>query len=134
MHKENQNVPKINKQLKELLNEDLLHEMSNFRKYITGLPVNISLQIETDEEKHYQHNLPKLKFQNNNADRITSRADLIPVSIDPINPKVLIDKPYNKKYFKAVRQWIINNYDALMQFWHQEIDEFQLKARLKGEK
>ena len=121
----------IAKDFKKLLQEDLLYEMSNFRKNITGLPVNLSLQIETDEEKSYKHNKPKLKFQNNNSDRITSRADLIPISIDKTNPEVLIDKPYNKAYYKTVREWIIQNYEALMQFWHQEIDEFELKDKLK---
>lgn len=121
----------VAKDLKELLQEDLLYEMSNFRKHITGLPVNLSLQIETDEEKQYKHNLPRLKFQNNNADRVTSKDDLIPISIDPKDPKVLIDKPYNKKYFKEVRQWIIDHYDLLMQFWNQEIDEFELRDALK---
>ena len=123
----------VAKDLKDLLQEDLLYEMSNFRKHITGLPVNLSLQIETDEEKQYQHNLPRLKFQNNNADRVTSKSDLIPVSIDPKDPKVLIDKPYDKKYFKAVRQWIIDHYDLLIQFWNQEIDEFELRDALKQE-
>lgn len=127
----NKDTKQLNKELKELLNEDLLYEMSNFRKHITGLPVNISLQIETDEEKQYQHNLPRLKFQNNNSDRITSKSDLIPVSIDPKNPKVLIDKEYNKKYFEEVKKWIIKNYDLLIQFWDQEIDEFELKDKLR---
>ena len=121
----------ISQKLKELLQEDLMYEMSNFRKCVTGLPVNLSLQIETDEEKQYQHNLPRLKFQNNTADKVTSKADLIPVSIDRENPEVLIDKPYNKNYFKEVRLWIIRNYDALIQFWNQEIDEFELKDLLK---
>ena len=127
----NKDTKKLNKELKELLNEDLLYEMSNFRKHITGLPVNLSLQIETDEEKQYQHNLPRLKFQNNNSDRITSKSDLIPVSIDPKNPEVLIDKEYNKKYFEEVKKWIIKNYDLLIQFWNQEIDEFELKDKLR---
>ena len=120
----------ITKKLKELLNEDLLHEMSNFRKNVTGLPVNLSLQIQTDEETQYKHNLPRLKFQNNTADKITSRSDLIPISIDPVNPKVLIDKPYEEQYYNAVRQWIINHYDLLIQFWNQDIDEFELKDAL----
>lgn len=128
---ENNYFNTVNKQLKELLKEDLLYEMSNFRKHITGLPVNLSLQIQTDEEKQYPHNLPRLKFQNNASDKVTSRADLIPVSIDAHDPKVLIDKPYNKKYFKAVRQWIIDNYEALIRFWNQDIDEFELKELLK---
>ena len=113
-----------------LLNEQDMSEMSNFRKRITGLPMNISLQIETDEEKHYQHNLPRLKFQNNTADRVTSTSDLIPVSISD-NPEVLIDKPYDYTLFKAVKEFIIKNKEALLQFWNQEIDEFELKDMLK---
>lgn len=126
-------IKQLNEELKKLLDEDLLYEMSNFRKKITRLPVNLSLQIQTDEEKRYQHNLPSLKFQNNTADTVTSKQDLIPVSIDPINPEVLIDKPYNKKYYRIVRKWIIDHYDLLIKFWNQEIDEFDLKDALQAE-
>ena len=84
-------------------------------------------------EKRYQHNLPRLKFQNNTADPVTSKQDLIPVSIDPVNPEVLIDKPYNKKYYQIVRKWIIKHYDLLIKFWNQEIDEFDLKDALQAE-
>lgn len=119
------------KELYKLIeHRDKFCEMSNFRKKITGLPVNLSLQIETDEEKNYQHNLPRLKFQNNTADRVTSNADLIPVSIDPFNPQVLVDKKYDRKIFKLVKDWIILNYDSLIKFWNQEIDEFELKDLL----
>ena len=126
-------INQLNEELKKLLDEDLLYEMSNFRKKITGLPVNLSLQIQMDEEKRYQHNLPRLKFQNNTADTVTSKQDLIPVSIDPINPEVLIDKPYNKKYYRIVRKCIIDHYDLLIKFWNQEIDEFDLKDALQAE-
>lgn len=126
-------IKQLNEELKKLLDEDLLYEMNNFRKKITGLPVNLSLQIQTDEEKRYQHNLPRLKFQNNIADTVTSKQDLIPVSIDPINPEVLIDKPYNTKYYRIVRKWIIDHYDLLIKFWNQEIDEFDLKDALQSE-
>lgn len=127
----NKSITKLNKDIEKLLNEDLLYEMSSFRKHITGLPVNLSLQIQTDEEKKYSHNLPRLKFQNNNSDRVTSKADLIPVSIDPVEPKVLVDKEYNEQYFNQVKQWIIKNYEPLIQFWNQEIDEFELKDKLE---
>ena len=33
-------INQLNEELKKLLDEDLLYEMSNFRKKITGLPVN----------------------------------------------------------------------------------------------
>lgn len=126
----NQKIQKLIEDMKLVLEEDTLNEMSNFRKRITGLPVNLSLQIETDDDKKYPHNVPRLKFQNNTADRITSKADLIPISIDKENPVVLIDKPYDSIIYKQVRQWIIINYDALIQFWKQEIDEFELKDKL----
>ena len=35
----------IAKDLKKLLQEDLLYKMNNFHKNITGHPVNLSLQI-----------------------------------------------------------------------------------------
>lgn len=126
----NQKIQKLIEDMKLVLEEDTLNEMSNFRKRITGLPVNLSLQIETDDDKKYPHNVPRLKFQNNTADRITSKADLIPMSIDKENPVVLIDKSYDSIIYKQVRQWIIINYDALIQFWKQEIDEFELKDKL----
>lgn len=126
----NQKIQKLIEDMKLVLEEDTLNEMSNFRKRITGLPVNLSLQIETDDDKKYPHNVPRLKFQNNTADRITSKADLIPISIDKENPVVLIDKPYDSIIYKQVRQWIIINYDALIQFWKQEIDEFELKDKI----
>lgn len=121
---------KLNEELLKRIETEPITEMSNFKKRITGLPVNLSLQIETDEDKQYPHNLPRLKFQNNTADRVTGRTDLIPVSIDKTNPQVLINKPYDTQIFKLVRKWIIANYDALMQFWNQEIDEFELKDLL----
>ena len=43
---------------------------------------------------------------------------------------MLIDKPYEEQYYNAVRQWIINHYDLLIQFWNQDIDEFELKDAL----
>ena len=109
-----------------------LWEMSNLRKRITGLPVNLSLQIETDDDKKYPHNIPRLKFQNNTSDRITSRADLIPVSISS-DPKVLVNKKYDIQIFKAVVIFIRRNKDALLKFWYQEIDEYELKDLLKME-
>ena len=121
----------LNEKLEKIIEQETMWEMSNFRKKVTGLPVNLSLQIETDEDKKYPHNLPRLKFQNNTADRITSVKDLIPVSIDAKNPRILIDAQYDKQIFKLIQQWIILNYDALMQFWNQEIDEFELKDLLK---
>ena len=124
-------IQQANLDIERFFENEQINEMSNFRKRITGLPVNLSLRIATDDDKQYPHNLPRLKFQNNTADRITSRADLIPISIDSKNPKVLIDKEYDSKIFNLVSKWIILNYNALIQFWNQEIDEFELKDLLK---
>ena len=125
---------KSDKELERELLEELMNiqldEMSNLTKRRTGLPMNISVQIETDEQKKYKHNLPRLKFQNNKSDRVTGISDLIPISISD-NPKVLIDKKYENELYKAAREWIILNKDVLLQFWNQEIDIAELLLLLK---
>lgn len=119
-----------NEYIRKFLAEDTLWEMTNLRKSVTGLKVNISVQFQPDDQKKYPHDLPRVKFQNNTSDRVTSRSDLIFISIAD-NPEVLINKPYDKKIFDQVRSWVILNKDALLAFWNQDIDEEELKQRLR---
>lgn len=124
-------IKKLNEDLKKLINEDTLWEMSNVRKSRTGLPCNVSIQFQPDNKKKYQHNKPRVKFQNNKADRVTSLSDLIPVSIED-NPQVLIDVKYDKDIFKQVRKWIILNKDLLLEYWNQNIDDYEFIERMKS--
>lgn len=114
----------------ECINEDYIWLTTNIRKLETGLPCNISIQVETDDGKKYQHNLPRLKFQNNTFDKITSQSDLIPISISD-DPVVLISKSYDNKLYKQVRKWILLNKDNLLLVWNQELSEFEFMKIMK---
>lgn len=48
--------------------------------------------------------------------------ELLPVSINRINPKILIDKEIPD--FQSVKQWIIENYNILINHWNNRIDDF----------
>lgn len=47
--------------------------------------------------------------------------DVIPISIDEFNPKVLVDREVPN--FEKVANWIKRNYSVLIQHWHQEFDD-----------
>lgn len=123
-------MKEILEELKELLARDTLWEMANIRKNRTGLPCNISIQFQTDDKKKYKHNIPRLKFQNNTSDTVTSERDLIPVSIED-EPRVLIDKKYDTKPFRYVKEWIILNKDILLQYWNQGIDDYDFIQQMR---
>lgn len=123
-------MKEILEELRKLIEQDTLWEMTNLRKFETGLPSNISIQVLYDENRKYPHNMPRIKFQNNTSDRITGVSDLIPVSIED-EPRVLIDKPYNKKIFKMVKKWIQLNKEGLLKVWNQEMTEFEFLKQMK---
>lgn len=108
------------KTFKEFLKEEQLFEMSILKKKrYTKLPVNIWLSIKTEE----RHNKPRLKFQNNKSDTLSSIKDLIPISIED-NPEILIDTKIdiNNKGIQIIKNWIKINKVELLKFWNQEID------------
>ena len=108
------------KTFKEFLKEEQLFEMSTLKKKrYTKLPVNIWLSIKTEE----RHNKPRLKFQNNKSDTLSSIKDLIPISIED-NPEILIDTKIdiNNKDIQIIKNWIKINKVELLKFWNQEID------------
>lgn len=123
-------MKEILEELKEILAKDTLWEMTNLRKFETGLPANVSIQVLSDENRKYPHNMPRIKFQNNTSDRITGISDLIPVSIED-EPHVLIDKPYNKKLFRPVKKWIQLNKENLLKVWNQEMTEFEFMKQMR---
>ena len=53
---------------------------------------------------------------------------IVPVSIDRINPEILIDKEIPK--FEIIKDWIIKNYNILIKYWKQEINGYQLFSEL----
>lgn len=126
----NKDMKEILEELRKLIEQDTLWEMTNLRKFETGLPVNVSIQLQPDNMKKYRYNIPRLRFQNNTSDRVTSYNDLIPTSIED-NPHVLIDKRYDTKLFKCVKEWIILNKDILLQHWNQDIDSYEFIQQMQ---
>ena len=48
-------------------------------------------------------------------------SDVIPISIDEFNPKVLVDREVPG--FEKIAEWIKKNYSVLIRHWNQELDD-----------
>ena len=87
-------------------------EMTLLRKVDTKLPVNLWID-ETDRATP-----PKVLFQNNYADRFTSKKDLIPISIEE-RPNVIM-QDYSLEIsiedFDKVTSFISNNRIAISRY------------------
>lgn len=94
--------------------KERIADMSNIRQIRTGLDVII--WVETGGEKREtKHNLERIKFEDVNT------KNLIPITISK-KPELL--GGYNEdninisaKQLRAIKKWIIENYDALMDLW-----------------
>ena len=103
--------------------KERIADMSNIRQIRTGLDVII--WVETNGgERETKHNLARIKFEDVNTKK------LIPISISK-KPELL--RGYNEdkininaKQLRAIKKWIIENYDALMDLWEGVIttDDF----------
>ena len=54
--------------------------------------------------------------------------NIVPVFIDRINPKILIDKEIPE--FEIIKNWTIKHYEVLRKYWKQEINGYQLFSKL----
>lgn len=109
-----------------------LFEMSNITKAHTRLPVNIWVD-DFGISRNVPHNSPRIKFQVDKADK--AHGPLIPISISK-NPEILINnyKTYtnlNNYEIGQIKNFIIRNYDLLMQYWNQEINIDQFLQQVK---
>ena len=103
--------------------KERIADMSNIRQIRTGLDVII--WVETNgEQRETKHNLERIKFEDVNT------KNLIPISISK-QPELLggyneDNININAKQLRAIKKWIIENYDALMDLWKGVIttDEF----------
>lgn len=101
-----------------------LEEMSNLIKRKTGLPVNIWVD-DIGVERNVEHNEPRIKVQNNTADR--RQEDTFELTISN-NPYVIsgICK-LSSKNLNKVKDYVIKYYEPLMDYWNQKIDIEDLK-------
>lgn len=93
-------------------------EMINISKEDSGLPVIIWILGETS----VCHNLPRIKFQNNYANKVQIQ-NLISLTISN-NPQVLdknIKLEISINDFEKIRKWVIKNRNLLMKYWKHKI-------------
>ena len=94
--------------------KERIADMSNIRQIRTGLDVII--WVETNgAERETKHNLARIKFEDVNT------KNLIPISISK-QPELLggyneNNININAKQLQAIKKWIKENYDALMDLW-----------------
>ncbi len=136
----NNNNDEIYESFEDLKNvaytENMLLEMSNIPQRITGLDSIIWIQTN-DSQGTGNHNIPRIKFQNNSEMKI-QKDELIPISISD-EPEILLksndlDKiKLSNKQIRAIKLWIIKNRDVLMKYWNDEIttyDAFELLRKV----
>ena len=125
------NKDKLNEELIKLLCEQQkLEEMSAIRKKDYNLPVNIWID-DKGSERTNKHNLPRLKIQTTYEDKLDEK-HLLSLSIDK-KPKVLAGEmnELKNKDFKIIKNFVIKNYDLLIQYWKQEIGLRELLNKLQ---
>ena len=94
--------------------KERIADMSNIRQIRTGLDVII--WVETNGAgREAKHNLERIKFEDVNTKK------LIPISISK-QPELLggyneDNININAKQLRAIKKWIKENYDALMDLW-----------------
>ena len=94
-----------------------LNEMANVSKNTTGLNVCIWILSEIPVE----HNLPRIKFQNNYGNKVQPHS-MIPMSISD-NPQILIKNiklGITTQDFEKIRSWVIPNKDLLLCYWNYD--------------
>ena len=82
----------------------------------TGLKYLVFLD-SYGKERERENNSPRLMIDLSGHDY----EDIVPVSIDKFNPKVLIDREVPN--FESVAEWIKKNYFILICHWNQKLDD-----------
>jgi hypothetical protein len=131
---EDQNYETIDELLQTVYTDEMLLEMANISQNTTGLDVIIWLQTNNTQSRG-QHNLPRIKFQNNTATKVQTN-ELIPISISD-NPKILLNNndlnkiKISQAQINGVKQWIVKNKEILIDYWEENITTDELFQKLK---
>lgn len=103
----------------DLSEQDIMTEMANLSKQETDLPMVVWIEVKRPTE----HHKARMKFNNSNSDSLLP-GELVPISIDPTNPEILIKQKnvnfklkISNKDLESLKKWIIKNYEELMKVW-----------------
>jgi hypothetical protein len=100
-----------------------LFEMANLRPASTGLP----MVIWVSEKGRARHG-PRIKVSRKHGDRMDIR-NTVSVTID--GPPRVIGEGLAAGDLDLVSDYISRNRDALLAYWHGEIDTVELISRLR---
>ena len=131
---EDQNYETIDELLQTVYTDEMLLEMANISQSTTGLDVIVWVQTNNTQSTG-QHNLPRIKFQNNTATKVQTN-ELIPISIAD-EPKILLKNDelskikISKAQINRVIQWIVKNQEILIDYWQEKITTDELFQKLK---
>ena len=113
--------------------DDFMFRLGNLSKHRTGLPVVVWIEANMG----MKHVSPRMLFTNSMGSCLRpgdSADSLIPVSLDPENPKVLLDDAVlniSTLELEAIKRWIVKNYQPLMRHWNGEIDSLEVIPELR---
>ena len=105
--------------------DEEIGEMSCLNSKESGLPYNILIDSLGKFRKRL-NNSPRIMIDLKNERFRTD--SIVPVSIDRINPEILIDKEIPK--FEIIKNWIIKNYEILINHWNKTLDDFDALSKL----
>lgn len=99
---------------------------TNLSKKTTGLPMVVWIQVKSP----LQNCAPSMKFANNTSDSLLPD-DLVSISISE-NPQIQDDTELkiSREDFEALRHWIIQNKESLLQVWESEIDSLDFGRKM----
>lgn len=124
------NLPIYEDWLKEFENdENAIFEMANLSTDQTELPMVIWIEVK----RPTKHNYPRMKFLNS-KDNSLLPSNLVPISIDKIDPKIQVKDVKLKisgKDLDILKKWIILNYESLMKVWNGEITATEFPNYMK---
>lgn len=131
---DDQNHETMDELLQTVYTDEMLLEMANISQSTTGLDVIVWVQTNNTQSTG-QHNLPRIKFQNNTATKVQIN-ELIPISISD-DPKILLKKDelnkikISKAQINRVIQWIVKNKETLIDYWNEKTTTDELFQKLK---
>ena len=113
--------------------DDFMFRLGNLSKHRTGLPVVVWIEANMG----MKHVSPRMLFSNSTGSCLRpgdSAASLIPVSLDPNDPQILLDDvvlQITPNELEAIKRWIVKNYQPLMQHWNLEVDTVEAISQLQ---
>ena len=131
---DDQNYETMDELLNTVYTDEMLLEMANISQSTTGLDVIVWVQTNNTQSTG-QHNLPRIKFQNNTATKVQTN-ELIPISISD-EPKILLKNDelskikISKAQINRVIKWIVKNKEILIDYWNEKTTTDELFQKLK---